>query len=228
MLLKNLSGHKFNSLHVLKRIENKGKCVQWLCRCECGNKTITTTTHLITGHTKSCGCLKIATVVTRSFKHGHKTRANTSREYQSWSGAKARCFRTSHRRYKDWGGRGITMCPDWANSFDAFFTYMGPCPAGKSLDRFPNNNGNYEPGNVRWASPTEQTNNQRPRKRGYHRRIGGRHFIEYAGQRLTIGQWAQRLGIPYGRLQTRIFRKWPLSKALCPMPSAPTPSDQSF
>jgi hypothetical protein len=77
-----------------------------------------------------------------------------------------RCHNPNATRYKDWGGRGITVCEEWRNNYEAFLAHIGRKPSPRhSIDRFPNNSGNYEPGNVRWATPREQNLNQRPRRR---------------------------------------------------------------
>lgn len=97
-------------------------------------------------------------------KHGHTALKNIgkkSREYNSWQNAKARCSNKNLAAYKDYGGRGISMCQHWYNSFAAFLEDMGPRPQGTSLDRFPNVNGNYEPGNCRWATRKQQVDNRR-------------------------------------------------------------------
>ena len=89
-----------------------------------------------------------------------------SPEHRSWRNAKRRCFDPNHRQYKDWGGRGITMCAEWVHDFAAFYAHIGPRPDGHTLDRI-DVNGNYEPGNVRWADQSTQSKNKRPRaKRG--------------------------------------------------------------
>lgn len=208
-----LTSQRFGRLVVLNRAATVGKRTQWHCGCDCGNKIIAIASHLRSGHTQSCGCLKIETTINRSTKHGAKRRIKTSPEYESWRGAKARCFRTTYRRYADWGGRGITMCEEWKNDFTAFLRDMGPCPEGRSIDRI-DNDGNYEPGNCRWATRSEQVRNSRPRKKGYTKFQPCRRFIEHEGRSLSVRDWAKELGIPYGRLQTRIFRGWPIEKAL--------------
>ena len=127
-----------------------------LWQCDCGNITRAAISRVVNGYTRSCGCLSREVGAQASRTHG---RRNT-REYRQWQGAKGRCFNESSRDFPRYGGRGISMCPLWAGSFAAFFADMGECPAGLSLDRI-NVNGNYEPGNCRWATPYEQAVNRR-------------------------------------------------------------------
>jgi len=126
-----------------------------------------------------------------------------TREYDSWKHAKQRCFNPNDHAYHWYGARGITMCDEWKNSFEAFFRDMGPCPEGRSLDRRDNNLG-YFAGNCRWATRTEQTNNRRRQR-----------DITYQGETLNIMQWAKRLGINGRTLHNRIYRShWPIEKAM--------------
>jgi hypothetical protein len=119
-------------------------------------------------------------------------RVSKSKEYKSWCCAKSRCFCTTAINYKNYGGRGITMCPEWRDSFRAFVNYMGPRPNGSTLER-KDVNGNYEPGNCVWATPKQQCNNRRTN-----------HRLTVNGETLTIMQWSERTGISATRIYRRI------------------------
>lgn len=117
--------------------------------------------------------------------HGHNGKFGASPEYQTWNRMIQRCHNPKHTSFNLYGGRGIQVCPEWRASFQAFLDHVGPKPGkGFSLDRFPNNNGNYEPGNVRWATPMDQARNTRRNK-----------FVTHEGETLCVAEWAKRLGI---------------------------------
>jgi hypothetical protein len=153
---KDITGNRYGKLIVIKRVKSdKQNNSRWLCQCDCGNTTITRKNALKSGQTKSCGCIHIK----RSTIHGM---SNTP-TYRSWCHLKERCDNKSFKRFKDWGGRGITYDPRW-NDFINFFNDMGEKPSGKSIDRI-NNDGNYCKENCRWATPKEQANNKREYKK---------------------------------------------------------------
>ena len=139
----------------------KGKNSLWLCRCECGTCKVVYGTHLRSGSTTSCGCRQKERAAQGQYIHGHSGEGKRTREYRSWDNMLQRCFNPNSDNYGRYGGRGITVASEWIDDFIAFYEYMGPRPEGKSLDRWPDNNGNYEPGNVRWATPEEQAFNRR-------------------------------------------------------------------
>lgn len=154
-----LSGQAFGRLSVQSRIENKGKHTIWTCFCQCGNTVNVSSTHLRSGHTLSCGCYRDDTK--KNNKHGEIHGMCDTPEYDAWHKMKGRCLNKSDRKYPDYGGRGITVCQEWIDSFEAFYSHIGKRPSKKhSLDRIENENG-YEPGNVRWATIIEQNNNKR-------------------------------------------------------------------
>ena len=191
----NSSGLKFGRLTVLRRAENaKSGDAQFFCRCDCGKDSISTGWNLKTGNTRSCGCYQEESRI----KHG----LWQSHTYNCWSNMKARCQNENHDSYKHYGGRGITVCERW-QEYKKFFTDMGDSPTeSHPIDRI-NNNGNYDPGNCRWATRKQQQNNRR-----------NSHMLEFQGQRKTMAQWAECLGIRYQVIFTRIDRNWPVDRAL--------------
>lgn len=156
----NLTGRRFGRLTVLQRAPNQGASTMWFCDCVCGRRVRVRREHLKIGRVVSCGCLKTERIGRLRLKHG----ASESSEFKSWASAKQRCFNPKNKGYKYWGGRGITMCDRWRDSFAAFIEDMGSRPKGLSLDRI-NNDGNYEPGNCRWTDRITQRRNSRKRVR---------------------------------------------------------------
>lgn len=159
MRLIDLTAKKFARLTVLRRATNS-RCglVRWECKCICGNVAVVCGRFLRTGVTRSCGCLKLEVVS----KHGVTKKKQRPPEYDCWASMIKRCENQNCKGWKWYGARGISVCPEWRNSFEAFIAYIGPRPTPKhSIDRYPNNDGNYEPGNVRWATQSEQNKNKR-------------------------------------------------------------------
>jgi hypothetical protein len=152
---EDLTGQRFGSLVAISILPPSGSAHRvWFCLCDCGQTKESYSHRLKIGSNTSCGCQRYAGKGNK--KHGLRK----TREYESWAAAKSRCFNDTSKRYKDYGGRGITMSPLWKDDFAKFYADMGPRPDGTSLDR-ENNDDNYEPGNCRWATPIEQANNKR-------------------------------------------------------------------
>lgn len=159
---------RFDRLVVIKQVERpshiKGAKTYWLCRCDCGKEKIVSRSNLVSHHIRSCGCLK------KNLKPPVKIVHNMheSRIYRNWATMKQRCQNPNNPHFKNYGSRGIKVCQEWSDSFKSFYGYVSVLPnynlPGYSLDRI-DNNGNYEPGNVRWATRSEQARNQRPRKK---------------------------------------------------------------
>lgn len=134
---------------------------------------------------------------------GHTVGRKRSSTNNTWTNMVQRCTNEARPDYKYYGGRGIKVCASWLNSFAAFVEDMGEKPAGKTLDRFPDNNGDYEKRNCRWATKDEQMQNTRATR-----------LITFNGETHGLNEWARRIGINHTSLHNRIKNGWPLEKAL--------------
>lgn len=158
---KDLTGQVFERLTVLEFSHIVGGFAYWKCQCVCGNLITVRGTSLRNSHSRSCGCLQKAMVSGNAIKHGHTANGQTSSEYGSWSNMIKRCTNPNLAAYRNYGGRGITVCKQWLNSFETFLEDMGLKPfPGAEIDRS-NNNGNYEPANCRWVTHYENQRNKR-------------------------------------------------------------------
>lgn len=192
----NLVGQKYSRLTVLEQSTERHATgyIQWVCRCDCGTVCTVLGRRLKNGNTKSCGCRKLEA----SHENGkaRKTHGMTnSPEYATWKSMRERCTVSIAENYPRYGGRGIIVCDEWMNSFEAFYRDMGPRPSSEhSIDRR-ENDGNYEPGNCRWATLEEQNNNRRSNKK---------FLID--GKLLTLTQIARKYQISVYTLRSRIYR----------------------
>lgn len=195
--IKDYRGQRFGRLVALERLAPRlragGEVAQyWLCRCDCGNTKALSSTSLRCG-TLSCGCLR------KEITHGK----SHSAEYRTWRGMKGRCFNRMDKSYARYGGRGITVCERWSKSFAAFFEDVGERPGpSHSIDRI-NNNGNYEPNNVRWSLPSEQAGNRRTSR-----------LVIVDGESLCLTAAARRLGFTPGCIEQRMRRGATIEQAL--------------
>jgi len=183
------SGQKFERLLVIAPIGEKlAGTTKYECRCDCGEGTIVEISNLVSGNTKSCGCLYRETRKGAQ-KHGMRN----SPEYKVWKGMRVRCNNPNSNCYQMYGGRGIKVSPIW-DDFLKFYEDVGPRPSPQySIDR-KDTNGNYEPGNCRWALPKEQARNSRWNRK-----------ITFNGETLCLIEWEEKLGLPKGILANRLF-----------------------
>jgi hypothetical protein len=196
---ENLIGKIFGRLTVVKlaSIGPLGGFV-WECLCECGNVITIKPKYLVSGNTRSCGCLKIDLAADRHRTHG----LSELPEHRIWEAMKGRCFRRSDPGYKNYGARGITVCKRWLD-FGKFIEDVGRRPSPKhSIERL-DNDGNYEPGNVIWATRKEQSRNTR-------RNV----FIVHNGVRATLSAWAEMKHFKRGLISDRLKAGWSVEQAL--------------
>jgi hypothetical protein len=155
------TGERYGRLLILAHAGTiPGSCSVWLCECECGGRLVVRLSGLL-GRTRSCGCLQRQRGQERGRANRTHGEGKGTPEYRAWLGMKSRCLNTSDRGFVDYGRRGIEVWEPWINDYPGFLAYIGRKPSPKhSLDRI-DNDGNYEPGNIRWATPAQQNNNRR-------------------------------------------------------------------
>ena len=186
-----LTGQRFGYLTALNVDSCKNKNAMWVCRCDCGKIVSVESQKLRNGNTQSCGCKRGKIKIETSGTHG-KTK---TRLYRIWHSMKSRCdydFKGSERYH----GRGIKVCDEWKDSFEAFYEWAAANGYSDKLtiDRI-DSNGNYEPSNCRWTDKLTQDNNRNSNKK-----------IEINGECHTIAEWARISGVNYQTIRSRILR----------------------
>jgi hypothetical protein len=186
-----LAGQRFGRLLALRPTGQvrRGRAM-WECRCDCGNTTIADISLLRNGHKQSCGCLHNEAIGERSLQHGQARAGRKTPTYLCWSAMRQRC---NDKDDPDYGGRGISVCDRWI-SFEAFLEDMGECPAGLTIER-KDTNGNYEPGNCRWATREDQARNRRDTV-----------HLTLDGVTRPLAEWADLLGIKPNTILMRLRR----------------------
>jgi len=218
--VKNVMGQKFGKLTVVSRnydVTYNGNAF-WFCQCECGKKTIVMGSRLIHGRTKSCGCLRKLNGYTNPLSHGHAIGKKKSKTYMIWANMINRCTNPAQKSYPKYGGRGISVCQRWRESFENFLEDMGEKPEGLSIDRI-DNNGNYEKDNCRWTTKREQLRN-------YSRN----RMITFNGKTQCLTDWAEEIGIDRQTISSRLYRGWSIEKAIVTpkfIPKAHSASDSA-
>lgn len=195
-----LTNKVFGRLTVVRREGTSagGKAI-WLCRCSCGEHSRVIGTHLRSGNTTSCGCLKRDVAQQLATRHG----LSGSAEYRAWRSMRDRCENEHGTAWPYYGGRGITVCERWRNSVEAFCSDMGPRPSPQhTVDRI-DANGNYEPSNCRWATRSEQMNN-----------IRNNRVVAFRGREQTLTQWARETCLNREVIRWRLRAGWSIERAL--------------
>ena len=177
MTVKDMVGKRIGRLVVTSRANNIEDCAAWHCQCDCGNMVVIRGHSLRRELSKSCGCFRREEAARKFTTHGARVGRGTSPEYQSYLRMKDRCLSPNHHQYKDYGGRGVTICDRWLSGFENFLADMGTRPTLKhTLDRR-DNDGNYCPENCRWATRKEQARNSRVNRP--LQRSDGAKFLSY-------------------------------------------------
>lgn len=210
--LQDLTGRRFGRLcvlHRVPRVAGSKQKPQWVCQCDCGVLRIIDGGSLRRGMSTSCGCFQREDMARRRTTHGNRRLAADAAPgddvrthdatYSTWTSMRSRCRNPNAAGYQNYGGRGITVCPQW-ETFAGFLADMGPRPVGMSLDRI-DTNGNYEPGNCRWATHTQQMQNRRTCIPDDVRAA----IAEYAGTAIPYDHIARKYNVPRSSVR-RILR----------------------
>ena len=202
-----LTGQRFGLLTVTRHAgsDAAGRAT-WLCACDCGGEKVVKAADLKRPEstaTRSCGCLQLQQRQNAAKSKSHAySRANWPRERKAWENMIKRCTDPTDIGYANYGGRGVSVCERWLDSFKAFAEDMGRAPIGGTIDRIENDLG-YSPENCKWSSKKEQANNRRNNR-----------LLTYNGKTQTVSQWADELGMPSHLIYQRLYRGLPTDRAL--------------
>jgi hypothetical protein len=204
-------GDRFGRLVIVSELPLRirpagGSSRVFLCLCDCGVSKEAELSNLRSGSAKSCGChrrRKPLLVEVKKSEKPSEPNLKSLPEYVVWKGIKRRCFNGKHREYANYGGRGIVVCDRWKTSFKAFYEDMGQRPSSEHQIERIDNNGNYEPGNCRWATRAEQNRNRR-----------NNVWLEFDGERLCLKDMAEKYGMTKAILGSRLRAGWTLRDAL--------------
>lgn len=200
--IKNRIGEQYGRWEIIAFCSYKNHHIRWLCRCKCGNEKPVLWDSLQRGLSTSCGCRLAEVTRERSTRHGHAPRGKITQEYRAWQNMLNRCLSPTNTQYADYGGRGIVVCERW-QEFTNFALDMGKKPGRTFTLERTNNEGNYEPGNCKWATRKEQARNNRRNIR-----------VTIDGISLVLKDHAERLGIKYGTVMSRLRYGWTIGDAL--------------
>lgn len=192
-----LIGQRFGRLIVNGRTQpgyGSGLKSLWICVCDCGRSINVPTNRLRLGQTKSCGCLATESKQRQRPEITTHGMTNTP-EYRAWIALRSRCTNEKAGTYQDYGARGIVVCDRWKDSFENFYTDMGPRPTPDHSVERRDVNGNYDPNNCYWATRLEQMNNRRVNV-----------FYNFQGEQLTLTQIARRIGVNVETIRSRLNR----------------------
>lgn len=192
-----VTGVRFGRLVAVSATPNPPRGWKWKCKCDCGGTTTVPVGSLRSGNTTSCGCHKRSVLPISTTKHG----AAGTPLYEIWKSMRQRCNTPTNKAYKNYGAIGVKVCKRW-DKFENFRADMGERPPGRSLDRYPNNKGDYKPSNCRWATPQEQARNMRVNR-----------LLTKGGVTACLSEWAEILGVDPSTLHERIA-KYGVQRAL--------------